>query len=163
MERIWIYGASREIQDMERPAIELRLKDFILRWAAHNKKLNARYEILYNRFILLSVDEEQAAASGCSIDESVRFLKELEKDFSLSLFERQNMLYLKKDKVQSCPLKEIGERLESGEISEETIVFNPQVSNSEEMKYWLIPFKSSGYASLASSINKSAVLNPERN
>src|SRR5438874_7690519 len=99
MQRIWIYNASRKIEALERPAIELRLKDFIERWAAHNKKLNARYDIRYNRFILLSVDEEQAAASGCSIDESVHFLKELEKDFSLPLFDRLSMLYLKEDKV----------------------------------------------------------------
>src|SRR5437016_6051418 len=120
MKRIWIYSASRKLEANEKPAIELRLKDFIERWAAHNKKLDAGYEIRYDRFILLSVDEEQAAASGCSIDESVRFLKELEKDFNLPLFDRQNMLYLKEAQVFSCSLKEIGERLESGEINEDT-------------------------------------------
>ena len=148
MRRIWIYSAAREIKAIERALIESRLKDFIEIWAAHNKKLDAGYEIRYDRFIILSVDEQQAAAaSGCSVDESVRFLKHLEKDFDLPLFERQNMLYLIGDHVFSCTLKEIGEKLESGEINEDTPVFNPQVTNSEEMRSWIIPFKESGYAS----------------
>ena len=52
-------------------------KELIPNWASHGSSLKAAIEIFYDHFIVVLVDEKQAAASGCSIDKSFQFIKEL--------------------------------------------------------------------------------------
>ncbi|MGN6639512.1 MAG: ABC transporter ATPase, partial [Mucilaginibacter sp.] len=88
--RVWIYQSNRELTDNETSRLLDLLNKFAAEWTAHNHQLKAKAEIRYNRFIVLIVDESQAGASGCSIDKSVNFLKGLEQEFGISLFDRFN-------------------------------------------------------------------------
>jgi hypothetical protein len=66
--RVWIYQADRQLSDTETLEIQKSLNNFVNTWTAHNNQLSAAAEVRYNRFLILIVDEEQAGASGCSID-----------------------------------------------------------------------------------------------
>lgn len=90
--RIWIYQnqtpISKEVQD----EIQVKLDDFVRQWAAHKVQLFGASAILEDYFIVLAVDENMTMASGCSIDSSVHFIKSLEKEYRLNLFNRLNVL-----------------------------------------------------------------------
>jgi hypothetical protein len=45
-----------------------------LEWAAHGTSLVSSYQLKYNRFIILAVDQDVQSATGCSIDASVEFI-----------------------------------------------------------------------------------------
>jgi hypothetical protein len=45
-----------------------------LKWAAHGTSLVSSYQLKYNRFIILAVDQDVQSATGCSIDASVEFI-----------------------------------------------------------------------------------------
>ena len=77
--KVWVYQSNRKLTDSEVETISNSGLAFIEQWAAHGASLKASFDVLYNRFIILSVDEKQAMASGCSIDSSIRFIKEIEK------------------------------------------------------------------------------------
>ncbi|MCJ8208709.1 ABC transporter ATPase [Mucilaginibacter sp. RS28] len=147
--RVWIYQSDRELNQAEVSQLQQQLDNFCYNWTAHNHQLKAGAEIRYNRFIILMVDESQAGASGCSIDKSVRFLKDIEQQFGIDLFDRFNLAYKAGDKVLSAPRAVFEELIKQGKINLDTIVFNNVVQNVAELKAkWEVPFKNSWHAQM---------------
>ena len=146
MQRVWIYACDRRLNPEEKAAISSELDEFVNRWAAHKQKLAANYEIPYDHFIILKVNEEMVGASGCSIDDSVRFVKGLEEKYNLSLFDRHLLTYMKDGEVQICRLNEISKLYKEGEIGEDTTIFdNTLISEDALQQSWQQPFGRSGY------------------
>ena len=55
--------------------------------------LEAGLEIKYNRFIVIGLNQENASASGCSIDASVHFIQSLEKEMDVDLLDKMNVTF----------------------------------------------------------------------
>jgi len=147
MNRIWIYQSKRPLANQEQEEISNALQAFVTRWAAHNVKLDARFEIRHSHFIILSVNQEQVMASGCSIDDSVRFMQALDNQYGLSLFDRQQMAFVDETgQIQVCGLNEIGALYQSGQLSDQTPIFNNTIQDAEALENtWQVPFQESGY------------------
>ena len=147
--RVWIYQSDRELTDAEALQIQVQLDNFTTGWTAHNHQLLAKAEIRYNRFLILIVDESQAGASGCSIDKSVNFMKQLEQQFGINLFDRFNLAYRDGEEVLSVPRHQFEELLKTGNINTETVVFNNLAQNLAELQTkWEVPFKDSWHIQL---------------
>jgi hypothetical protein len=71
-----IYQSNRKFSDAE--FSETALQSFLEGWAAHGTSLESSYQLKYNRFIILAVNQDVQAATGCSIDSSVEFIQSLE-------------------------------------------------------------------------------------
>ena len=95
--RIWLYLSNRILTQSEQSAIIEKGTEFLKSWSAHGDKLSAGITIKKDLLLVLAVDETQTEASGCSIDASTAFIKQLEKSYDLSLRDWQNMAYLYKD------------------------------------------------------------------
>ena len=96
--RIWIFPSSEEIDIQKKTKIRERLIKFISDWTSHNKNLQASFELPYNRFIVVALNENHQNASGCSIDALMNLIQILEKEFDLILLDRMNVLYRDKSK-----------------------------------------------------------------
>ena len=151
--RVWIYQSNRELYEDEVKQLHEILNKFAAEWTAHNHQLKAKAEIRYNRFLILIVDENQAGASGCSIDKSVNFIKRLEQEFGITLLDRFNLAYREGEKVLSAPRDEFEDMLRSGKINSNTIVYNNLVQNLEQLETkWEVPFKDSWHNQLFGSL-----------
>jgi chemotaxis regulatin CheY-phosphate phosphatase CheZ len=85
--KIWIYQSNRKFSDAEFSEIETEVKSFLESWEAHSVSLESSYQMKYNRFIILAVNQEVQAATGCSIDKSVMFIQKLEQKYNVDLFQ----------------------------------------------------------------------------
>ena len=142
--KVWIYQSDREFTSSETAQLETSLQQFAQTWTAHNQQLKASAQVVFNRFIVLLVDESQAGASGCSIDKSVRFLKEVETAFNINLFDRFQTAYLEDGQIKSANREELEVLLREGKVNAETIVFNNMASNLADLQTkWQVPFKNS--------------------
>ncbi|UKJ08671.1 ABC transporter ATPase [Solitalea lacus] len=142
--RVWIYQSNRELTAGETLELEQKLNQFTIEWTAHDNLLKAHSEVKYNRFIILMVDEAQHNASGCSIDKSVRLMKEIEQLFKINLFDRFNIAFRSEHKVESVSREEFEELLKNKTVGLETIVFNNLVSTKKEFETkWEIALKDS--------------------
>ena len=142
--RTWVYQANRSLELEEIEKIKIAASHFLADWAAHGNALNATFDVLYDRFLVLMVDEVSALASGCSIDASVKFIKELEQVFSISLFDRMTIVYKHGDKLFSCSMEQFEELLGVGEWNENTIVFKNTITTKEAFENaWEVPVKNS--------------------
>src|SRR5690606_27655128 len=84
---------------------------------------------------------------GCSIDKSVYLLKEIEQETGLNLFDRLQVAYRKGDQIVVASRHEFEELVASGEITEDTIVFNNLVTSYPELEtHWEVPVKESWHA-----------------
>ena len=140
--RIWIYQVNRELTTQEQTIIQQKLDDFVISWQAHGQQLAAGAEIRYQRFIILAIDEDQAQATGCSIDKSVGILKALEAQLNIQLFDRMQIAYRDGETIKSCSKEAFEHLIEQGLINEETIVFNNLIQQYKDLSTnWEVPMK----------------------
>ena len=108
--------------------------------SAHNQTLKAAFDLPCNRFIVLGVNHESVQASGCSIDTSVRFIQELEKQFDLVLLDKMNVTFRQGAFLAHKPLNEFVKMAKAHSVSKETIVFNNLVDTvGDYRQFWEIP------------------------
>jgi hypothetical protein len=142
--RIWIYQSNRKLSDSEILSIETKIITFLNSWTAHGKNLEAGYEIKYNRFIVFGLNQENASASGCSIDASVNFIQKIEKDFGLDLMDKMNVTYYNGKFIAHKSLIDFKKMAKAKSISKNTIVFNNLVNTKiDYLENWKVPAKDS--------------------
>ncbi|MDX1754006.1 hypothetical protein SAMN06296241_1832 [Salinimicrobium sediminis] len=138
--RVWIYQANRSFTDAELEEIEPKLQAFIQQWTAHGANLKASFEIKYKRFIILALDQKMNVATGCSIDESVRFIQQLEQDYNVDLLDKMNVSYKQGDFIAYKTLTDFRKMAKDKAVSPKTIVFNNLVNNKAEyLSDWEVP------------------------
>ena len=138
--RVWIYQANRSFTEDEVLEIKQRLDQFIEGWTAHGANLKASYDIKYRRFITLALDQQVNAASGCSIDASVQFIQQLEKDYDVDLLDKMNVSYKQGEFVAYKSLADFRKMAKEKAVSPKTIVFNNLVNNKAEyLSDWEVP------------------------
>ena len=90
--RVWIYTADRPLDPTEAVFVQENLDSFANQWKAHGSQLKAKARMMNEFTIVFVVDQDEAEASGCSVDSSVRFVKEIGKELSVDFFNRLNVL-----------------------------------------------------------------------
>src|SRR4030095_9959171 len=142
--RVWIYQASRLFTMSEALEIEDMLNDFAASWTSHGDKVKGSAHLLFGQFIILIADETASGVSGCSTDSSVRLIKEIESKTGVSLFDRQSLAFVIKDKVELLPMSQMNYAIENGFLNENTLYFNNVVASKAELESnWIIPAKDS--------------------
>lgn len=142
--RLWIYQANRPLTESEQAEIKPMLERFATEWSSHGQNLEASAKLMHDQFIVLANNEHSIAASGCSIDKSVKFVKELEDRFGISFFDRSQLAFLSEDGVQLVRVSELKSKVASGEINESSLYFDTLVNNYGELQSdWPRPARSS--------------------
>jgi len=146
--RLWIYQADRILTDGQCSRIAEALQEFVAQWTAHGNQLCGSFEIRYNAFILLMVDESKAMVTGCSIDKSVHLLKKVASELGIVLFDPLQIAYRDADSVLRVVHHEAFRTLiESGTVTAETIVFNNMITSAGDLAdKWEVPMRESWHA-----------------
>ena len=126
--RVWIYQSSRTFSETELVEVHEAIKAFLQDWTAHGSDLNAGYELPYNRFIVIGLDQRNQGATGCSID----------------LLDKMNVSYKQGEFVAYKTLLDFKAMAKNKSVSKNTIVFNNLVTNKEEyLNHWEVPAEES--------------------
>lgn len=138
--KVWIYQSNRKFSDEEMTAIEQNLQVFLENWTAHGHQLEASFVTRYNRFIIIAVNQEVQAATGCSIDASVQFIQNLEQHYQVDLLDKMNVTFKMGEHVTFKPLLEFKKLAKEKAVSANTIVFNNLVNTLGEWEqFWEVP------------------------
>ncbi|CAM1363661.1 ABC transporter ATPase [Tenacibaculum litoreum] len=145
--RVWVYQSDREFTQEEIEFISAKALLFIDNWTRHGDDLKGSFTIKYNQFLVLGVDENFNNVSGCSIDASVRFIQELEKELELDLMDKMNVSFKDGDNINIVKLPEFQNFAKEQKITAETVVFNNMVNTKEDFeKKWEVPANKSWHA-----------------
>ena len=138
--RLWIYGADRPLStDAADEHLKTELEHFADQWTSHTRALSAFAGIWLNRFIVFGIDEQVAAASGCSIDSQVHFVKALGAKHNIDFFDRMRF-YVTPDRLEivSYSAEEFATAYAQGEIDDTSLVADPLVSNKAAAEHEFI-------------------------
>ncbi|TVP52508.1 MAG: hypothetical protein EA341_03150 [Mongoliibacter sp.] len=143
--RIWVYQSDRKFKPEEMGYISERLESFCRQWNTHGALMPTSFAIKFDQVIILSVDESKLGASGCSIDSSVRTLKEIEQKLDVNLLDQGKVGFLESEENLSVsPIFSIKENVQVGRLNPETLVLNPLVKEKGDLdNNWLIGAKES--------------------
>ena len=126
--RVWLYVSDRPFDATESNYIQDALSDFTQnKWATHGTKLMASGSVLMNQLVVLAVDEEVMNASGCSIDSSVRLMKQLGTELKVDFFNRLFVLISKESEIKRVHFQELQQY-------SDWKLLNPMVSSLEEVR-----------------------------
>ena len=145
--RVWIYQANRSFTEDELEQLKSQLNTFIEAWTAHGKDLQSGYKIVYKRFIVIALNQNLNSATGCSIDASVHFIQDLEKQYNVDLMDKMNVSYKQGEFIAYKSLLDFKKMAKQNAVSKKTIVFNNLVANIAEFKEnWEVPASESWHS-----------------
>lgn len=142
--KIWIYQSDRKFYPNEIEGLKNKLEGFLSSWNDNGIDIIASYQLKYNRFIILAVDETIDSITVNAIDDSVRFILQLQLDYEVELLDKLNVCFKQGEFVQYKEVKEFKKLIKSKSISEKTIVFNNLINTKGELESdWEIPITES--------------------
>lgn len=145
--RVWVYQSSRLFSLQEALQIEGILESFVAQWKAHGDPVKGFATLFFGRFIILMADETHTGVSGCSTDSSVRMVKGIESTFGVSMFDRQQLAFIRNEKIEPIPMGQFDYAINHGMITPDTLFFNNVVLNKLELETkWIVPVKESWLA-----------------
>jgi hypothetical protein len=139
--RTWVYQASRNLTDAEASELKQLASGFAADWKSHGSPLKAAADVLYNRFLVMMVDEDAGSASGCSIDSSVQQIRSIQNKLNINLLDRMDLAFLNSEAtLETVHANKISDAHEHGALNDETTVFNNMVTSKSELETnWRIP------------------------
>jgi hypothetical protein len=138
--RIWIYQADKKLSADQSRSINEFLSAYCAKWVAHGAPLKASFALKFDHFIIMAADEGFNSTSGCSIDDSVRAIKEIERMNDVNFLNRNVVAFLKETEVQLIELPKLKENYLAGMWNEGTLTFNNLVDVKAKLdNEWIVP------------------------
>lgn len=148
--RVWVYGADKPLESAGEKKLLSEVDNYLTDWTAHGTPLSAARKWQDHRFLTIAVDQEQAGASGCSIDGLFRTLKSIEKSLGASVVTSGLIFYRDRSgNIRSVTRDEFSELGAAGEIDGDTQVFDLSVTSLAE---WRARFSSNASHSWHASL-----------
>ena len=145
--KIWIFQSNRSLTENEQVLVKQQFSDFLSQWTAHGTELNAGFEMRYNRFLVVALDQQVNSASGCSIDSLVHFIQRLENKFSIDLLDKMNVSFKQGEFIAYKSLVDFKQLVKQKSVSLKTIVFNNLVvDKADYLQNWEVPASESWHA-----------------
>jgi hypothetical protein len=145
--KVWVYQSSRAFIEKEQQEINEQLEQFYQQWTAHGEPVKGWGRVLFGQFIVFMADESDVKVSGCSTDSSVRIVKSIERQYSVNMFDRLSITFLKNGKAEMLPFNQVQYAIDNGFIDGDTNLFNNVVYTRKDLlEQWLVPLRLSWLA-----------------
>jgi hypothetical protein len=142
--RIWIYQSNKKLDIKSIVILSETLKTFTENWSVHGQPMHASFDIRFDRFVILAANEGINATSGCSVDSSVRTLKEIGNILRVDFFDRSEVAFKNGEDVLTLNISTLKNSLSNGDWSGDSLMFHNLVAEKSQLETgWLIPAKAS--------------------
>lgn len=144
LSRVWVYQCSRRLTLSEALETETFLEKMIQKWLSHGHPVKGYANLFFGQFIVVIADETKNPVGGCSVDNSVRQLKEWSTQMGIDLFNRETLGFVVKEQIELLPLSQLQYAFDHGFIQGDTLYFNNIITTLSELEtQWLIPVNQS--------------------
>ena len=139
--KVWIYQSHKKLTDADKKVINNRLASFTESWLVHGEELKASFEIVQDQFVVLAAED---VASGCSIDSSVKIMRQIAGELEIDFFDRTVIAFLLDHEIRLIPISGLKEAVANNQLRPDTLVFNNAISTLAEFREsWPAPARSS--------------------
>lgn len=142
--RVWIYQAERILTEKEIEIVKQRLTRFCEGWNTHGNGMPTSFDIFDQQILILAVDESGLGASGCSIDSSVKVLRELESLLEVNLTDQGKVsIRNSSGELKVFPALGLKSKVQAGELTLEQEVINPLIRTKADLHQLWQPVRNS--------------------
>lgn len=131
--KVWVYQTSRILSETEINDITDYLSEQVANWESHGSPLQASFKFFYDKFLVLAVNTDLQDPSGCSIDSSTKWLKNIQQTLNIDFFDR-SIAYFENETLHFFPVLEAKKQVLAGKVSAETTLLNHQVNTLSDLK-----------------------------
>ena len=147
--KVWIYQGSKHFDKDEVDYLNVKLDDFTSEWESHGSMLKATFEVMYDLFVVIFVDEDGARMCGTAQDNSVKLMKTLGEELEVDFLNRMIQSYKVGEKVEVVKMQDFEQLLADQKIDENTIVFNNMITTKADFdNNWEVAMKDSWHKQL---------------
>ena len=137
--KLWVFPSSRKFYAQESPGIKESIESFLNNWTNEGQALNSAYELKYDRFIIISVDDAEISLSIEAHDALSTFIQALETEMEVILLDKINVCYKQGEFVVYKDLIEFKKMMKNKGVSPKTTVFDNMITTKEELQdHWEI-------------------------
>ncbi|WP_299521894.1 ABC transporter ATPase [uncultured Lutibacter sp.] len=133
--KLWVFPSSRKFYPQEIAGIKEKIEEFLLEWDDQGILIRSSYQLEYDRFIVIAVDDSLNSLSLEAHNILITFIQELEKTLEVVLMDKMNVCYKQGEFVQYKDLIEFKKMMKAKGVSQKTIVFNNMITNKVDFKY----------------------------
>ena len=131
--RVWVYVFKTELNPEQESIVKSKFDQFVSAWQCHGSELTGAYELIENKVLVLAV-EEANSVSGCSIDSSVRVLKQLKEEHGIDALDQTLIHYRRGDDLETVNRSIFDTLCKAGDISDETKVIDPLLTSMADLR-----------------------------
>ena len=148
--KLWVFQSDKIISPSNQKILINEISPFLTDWSSHGAEIKSSFEIRYDLFLIISVDEEMNSASGCSIDKLTNFIIQISNEIGVDFFNRLNVAYKSdSEKINLRSLSDFKTLISEGKINEESIVFNNLIKTKKDyIEQWEVQLKNSWHKTL---------------
>ena len=134
-DRLWIYANPQKIKEKIVKNIKKRLEDFCQQWQSHGIAVTGDFLIIFDQIIILlaGLEEGSSQMSGCSIDSSVKIIKDINRDYGLDLLNRNYFFTLKDKDLIPHTRKQFIQEFNKGHLTTDSLVLDNLIRDPQNI------------------------------
>lgn len=132
---IWIFGASRRLDDAEQQHT-LRIVDrFLAGWSAHGAPVTGAREFRDGQFLIIG-SEKDVEMGGCSIDRLYGVMDAIGREYKLTFINSDLVFFRNGDgDIHAVPRAEFRSMVSRGQATGDTVVFDPTLTQVIDLRH----------------------------
>ena len=126
--RIWVFAGDRPLTGEQAKSLLAQVDRYLAQWAAHGMPLRCARDWRYDQFLAVGIDPTAEQASGCSIDDLFRHLREIGSSLGTQLAGGGRVYYRDAGgRTRSVSRGQFSTLAASGEVTADTTIFDTSV------------------------------------
>jgi hypothetical protein len=132
--RLWVFPVAKALDEAEQAQCMEVVDAFLHQWAAHGHPLASGRELREGRFVLVGVDVDAEAPSGCSIDALINALRHLGSEMHTTFIDHAPVWYRDGDVIRCVSRADFRRRATEGEVTLDTRVFDTSLTSVAQLR-----------------------------
>lgn len=132
--KLWVFPSSRKFYPQEIDVLKEHIEDFLTNWKNEGQEIDCSYNLKYDRFIIISVDDSEISLNLKAHDDLTAFILGLEATYKIILLDKINVCYKQGEFVQYKDLKEFKKMMKNNGVSKKTTVFDNMITTKEALE-----------------------------
>lgn len=132
--RLWVFPATRDLGEDEAATFLRVVDDFLESWSAHGAPLRSGRELRGRRFLLVGVDVDAEAPSGCSIDALVNRLRASGTELGVGLVDHAPVWFRQDEGIRTVTRAEFRSLVEEGKVDRDVAVFDTTLTSLGQLR-----------------------------
>lgn len=133
--RVWVFAGDRDLTGDQAQLLLAQVDGYLAQWKAHGMPLRCARDWRYGRFLAIGIDPTAEQASGCSIDDLFRHLRDIGGSVGTQMLGGGRVFYRHADgRPRSVTRAQFSALAEAGEVTADTTIFDTSVTLADDWR-----------------------------